>query len=160
MGRWTEYILVQGYISSLQSARDTRYMTYWNCINHNDETKHTKHCAQQFIGPPERQFRGHLQSAVTHWLARRLQVPPCSLETRKENTIRLGKHLTSEPLQWLTNGQLSCNTSRPDLKCDLWGEEHYQPAGLGLQLRALWNRNHMRGVFRSIKTNTQRLNHN
>lgn len=26
-------------------------------------------------------------------------------------------------------------------------EKHYQPAGFGLQLQVLWNRNHMRGVF-------------
>lgn len=118
---------------------------------------------RQFVGPPERQFRGHFQYVVTHWLARCLQVPHRSLETTgggKKNTIRLGKHLPSNPLQWLTDGQMSCNRSRPDLKCDLWGEEYYQPAGFGLQLWGLWNRNHMRGVFCNIKTNTQRLNRN
>lgn len=68
------------------------------------------------------------------------------------------KHDQKTSQQWLTDWQMSCSTT--DLKCDLWGDEHYQPAGFGLQLWALWNRNHMRGVFRSIKTNTQRLNRN
>lgn len=67
----------------------------------------------QFTGPPERQVRG--QSAVAHWVARWLQVPGCFLETKKENTIRLGKH------QWPvamthTDWQMSCNITRPDLK--------------------------------------------
>lgn len=105
-------------------------------------------------GASRRPFKCHIQSAVTHWLARRLQLLQCSLEAGKENRIRFGKHLSSDPHQWLTG------ITRPDLKCDLWEEDHYQPAGFGLQLWALWNRNHMRGVFRSTKTNTLRLNRN
>lgn len=138
--------------------RDIRNTTYWILyISQWPDEAHKMLC-QQFMLPPERHF--YLHSAVTHWLARRLQVPQESLEARRENTIRLGKHLTSDPLQWFTDWQMSCNITRTDLKCDLWGEEHYHPAGFGLQLWALWNRNHMRGVFCSMKTNTQRLSHN
>lgn len=36
---------------------------------------------------------GHLQSVVTHWLARGLQVPQCSLQRKERNTIRLGTNL-------------------------------------------------------------------
>lgn len=68
-------------------CRDRRYRSYWNSISHNDRM------SQQFTRPPERQLKGHLQSAVTHWLARFLQVPRFPLETRKENRIRLGTHL-------------------------------------------------------------------
>ncbi len=47
-----------------------------------------KTLCEQFTRPPEGQFRGHLQSAVTHWLARCLQVLGYSLKTKKEITIR------------------------------------------------------------------------
>lgn len=100
MGLWTEYILVQVYFSSLQSAEteDTKWNYKWS----------------QW----ENWFRRHLQS-VTYWLARCLQVPHHSLETRIGNTIRLGTH-TRIPSQWLTD---RCNRTRLDLKCGLWGEE-------------------------------------
>lgn len=160
MGLWTEYILVQGYISSLQSA-ETEY-TDWNCINHNDRLKHTKRCASSSWSVLGVSSEVVSNLSLTGWQGASRCRSALYRQEKKQNkktTIRVGEHLTSDSLLWFTNRQMSCNITHPGLKCDLWGKEHYQPAGLGLQLLVLWNRNHMRGVFRSIKTNTQRLNH-
>lgn len=165
MGLWTEYILVHGYISSLQSAETGRDTCHTEILTITTTTRSTpKSLCQELMGAsgPQRQVRGHLQSAVTHWMARWLQVQ-ASLEKRKENTVTSDGGGGISPLTHVSDSQTDrCHATQVVL---IWSvtykvEEHYQTAGLGLQLWALWNRNHMRGVFRSIKTNTQRLNRN
>lgn len=76
------------------------------------------------------------------------------LSEKPKETMRLEAHQTSDTGEVeIMRANVSRSGGRP------W-KEAYPAVVPGLQLRALWNRNHMRGVFRGIKTNTQGLNRN
>lgn len=121
MGLWTEYILVQGYISSLQSAQE-----------------HKTHKRVSSVQPGPDINRGQRWTWECHSLAGRVPAGPGVVTRKQRAQSEMGNENSSEvPCQ-------ATVTLRG-------GEKHYRPAGPGLQLQVLWNRNHMRGVFHSAR---------
>lgn len=124
MGLWTEYILVQGYISSLQSAETGDEEESSVGVKGRGSQKRAGICDS---------LRGKVAAGATVFSENERRQWDWEMEVMRPNRSRSG--------------------GRPR-------EEAYPAVVPGLQLRALWNRNHMRGVFCGIKTNTQGLNHN